>query len=144
MPSTEVLAGELPALTALLIFSANIILTKVASRHGPRRGTGTALLPHLAMTRGDPAGFSVLRQAARSGVLLFALSGSLSIIAQMCTIAAMRHLPVALVALITLCTPVLVFPASWFLLGNQERITTRTHAGATLTLCGIALLLVPR
>jgi drug/metabolite transporter (DMT)-like permease len=99
------------------------------------------MLLHLAITRGDPGARAALRRAARPGVIMFAVSGSLTITAQMCTIMAMRHVPVALVALITLCTPVLVFPASYFLLRNQERMTARTLAGALLALIGVGLLL---
>jgi drug/metabolite transporter (DMT)-like permease len=108
---------------------------------GALLGAGAAMLLHLAITRGDPAARAALRRAPRSGVIMFAVSGSLTITAQMCTIMAMRHVPVALVALITLCTPVVVFPASYFLLRNQERITGRTVAGGTLALLGMGLLL---
>ena len=109
---------------------------------GALLGAGAALTLHLAVSRGDRATLRKLRDAAPAGIALFALSGSLTVSAQMCVIAAMRHTPVAVVALVTLCTPLLVFPASYFLLGNQERITLRTIAGAACTLGGIALLLL--
>jgi drug/metabolite transporter (DMT)-like permease len=60
----------------------------------------------------------------------------------MCVIAAMRHAPVAVVALITLCTPLLVFPLSYMLLENQERIGVTTVAGGALTLVGVAALVL--
>ena len=75
-------------------------------------------------------------------MLLFAISGVLTISAQMCVIAAMRHAPVAVVALITLCTPLLVFPLSYFVLKNQERIGVTTLAGGALALASIALLIL--
>jgi drug/metabolite transporter (DMT)-like permease len=108
---------------------------------GSLLGAAAALMLHLAVTRGDPGARAALRNSARGGIVLFAISGSLTITAQMFTLAAMRYVPVAVVALITLCTPLLVFPASYLLLRNQERITGRTVTGAALTLAGIGLLL---
>ena len=109
---------------------------------GALLGASAALAVHLAVSRGDRRAWRMLRGARRSGVALFALSGCLTISAQMCVISAMRDTPVAVVALVTLCTPLLVFPASYFLLGNQERITLRTVMGAGCTIGGIALLLL--
>jgi drug/metabolite transporter (DMT)-like permease len=54
----------------------------------------------------------------------------------------LRYVPVAVVALITLCTPLVVFPLSYFMLRNQEQITIRTLAGGALTLAGIAVLVL--
>ena len=83
-----------------------------------------------------------LRGADRTGVVLFAFSGVLTISAQMCVIVAMRATPVAVVALITLCTPLLVFPLSYFLLRNDEGINGRTLMGAVLTLAGISAIIL--
>lgn len=93
-------------------------------------GTDTA-----ATTRG-------LRTLDRTGVVLFAVGGVLTICAQMGVVAAMRYVPVAIVALITLCTPIIVFPLSYFVLRNQERISLRTVAGGALTLGGIGFLIL--
>ena len=54
----------------------------------------------------------------------------------------MAHTPVAVVAVITLCTPLLVFPLSYFLLKNDEGIKGRTLIGAMLTLVGIATIIL--
>ena len=62
----------------------------------------------------------------------------LTIGGQLLTVAAMAFTPVAVVSLITLCTPLVVFPVSYFLLGNEEGIGWRTVAGGLLTLGGIA------
>lgn len=77
----------------------------------------------------------------RMAVLLYTLGGVLTISAQVCMIASMKHIPVAITTLITLCTPVLVIPASYFLLRNQEGLRGTTLAGAALTLGGIATIL---
>jgi drug/metabolite transporter (DMT)-like permease len=101
-------------------------------------GALSGIACHFAFGRGHGDMLRSLRTAHRGGLALFALSGVLTVVAQVCTIAAMKIAPVALVSLITLCTPLLVFPASYFLLGNDEGINARTLAGAALSLAGIA------
>jgi hypothetical protein len=44
--------------------------------------------------------------------------------------------------MVTLCTPLLVFPMSYWLLRNQEGITLRTLLGGGVTLAGIAVLVL--
>ena len=41
-----------------------------------------------------------------------------------------------------LCTPLVVFPVSYFFLGNDEGINVRTLLGAALTLSGIGLIVL--
>jgi drug/metabolite transporter (DMT)-like permease len=101
-------------------------------------GAMTGLALQLALGRGHSSAVRNLRAADRRGVQLFALSGVLTIAGQLLTVAAMAFTPVAVVSLITLCTPLLVFPASYFLLRNEEGIGVRTLAGGVLTLAGIA------
>ena len=92
-------------------------------------GAVAGIACHFAFSRGHRDMLRGLRTAHRGGVAVFVLSGILTIIAQACLIAAMKVSPVALVALITLCTPLLVFPMSYFFLGNDEGINARTLAG---------------
>ena len=75
-------------------------------------------------------------------MLVYALTGMLTISAQVCVIASMRYIPVSIANLITLSTPVLVTPASYFLLKNREGITLRTIFGSTLVLVGINIILL--
>jgi drug/metabolite transporter (DMT)-like permease len=105
-------------------------------------GAMAGIACHFAFTRGRRDMLRGLRGAHRGGLALFALSGVLTIVAQVCTIAAMKLAPVSVVALITLCTPLVVFPMSYFFLGNDEGINARTLAGAALTLAGIAMILL--
>ncbi len=86
--------------------------------------------------------FHKLAQADRAGVLVYALTGVLTISAQVCVIASMRYIPVSIANLITLSTPVLVTPASYVLLKNREGITLRTILGSTLVLAGITIILL--
>ena len=105
-------------------------------------GAVAGIVCHFAFTPRRRQMVRGLRGADRGGLALFALSGVLTIVAQVCTIAAMKLAPVAIVALITLCTPLLVFPASYFFLGNDERIDGRTLVGAALSLAGIAMIVL--
>jgi drug/metabolite transporter (DMT)-like permease len=105
-------------------------------------GAASGIACHFALSRGHASMLRSLRTAHRGGLALFAVSGVLTIVAQVCTIAAMKVTPVSLVALITLCTPLLVFPASYFLLGNDERINARTLAGGALSIAGIAMIVL--
>jgi drug/metabolite transporter (DMT)-like permease len=109
---------------------------------GALLGAIAAILLQLALTRDNARNWRTLREADRVGILLFAVSGAMTITAQMCVISAMGYLPVAVVALITLCTPMLVLPMSYFLLGNQEGITARTLFGGALVLGGIGFLVL--
>jgi drug/metabolite transporter (DMT)-like permease len=101
-------------------------------------GALTGLALQLALGKGQREVLRGLSTADRRGVQLFVASGVLTIGGQLLTVAAMAFTPVAVVSLITLCTPLVVFPASYFLLGNEEGIGWRTVAGGVLTLGGIA------
>lgn len=101
-------------------------------------GALTGLALQLALGKGQREVVRSLSTADRRGVQLFVASGVLTIGGQLLTVAAMAFTPVAVVSLITLCTPLVVFPASYFLLGNEEGIGWRTVAGGLLTVVGIA------
>lgn len=97
---------------------------------------------HLLLGSGHREVLRKVRHGSRTGVMLFAMSGVITISAQMFLIAGMAQAPVAVVALITLCTPIVVFPLSYFLLGNREAMTARTVAGAALALAGMAIIIL--
>jgi drug/metabolite transporter (DMT)-like permease len=97
---------------------------------------------HLIFSRDKAALAARLRSADRRGVLIFALMGVTTITAQMCTIASMRYIPVAIAALVTLCSPLLVFPLSYWLLKNSDAVTGRTVLGCALALLGIVMIVL--
>jgi drug/metabolite transporter (DMT)-like permease len=105
-------------------------------------GAVAGIACHFAFARGHRDMLRGLRAAHRGGLALFALSGVLTIVAQTCVIAAMKLAPVSVVALITLCTPLIVFPVSYFVLGNDEGISARTLVGAGLTIAGVATIVL--
>lgn len=100
------------------------------------------LVLHVAFSSGKREMLAGLRTANRSGALLYALMGVTTISAQMCTIGAMRYIPLSIATLITLCTPVLVFPLSHLLFKNSENITRTTLIGCALTLLGIFIIVL--
>lgn len=105
-------------------------------------GASGGLLLHAAFSRDKKQLIGRLRKADRRGVLMFAISGVLTISAQTCLILSLKYIPVSVAALITLCTPLLVFPMSYLLFKNSEKITALTMLGGALTLAGVALIVV--
>jgi drug/metabolite transporter (DMT)-like permease len=105
-------------------------------------GAFAAILLQLAFGRRNRGLLLDVRAADSTGVRLYALGGVLTISAQMCMIASMRHIPVAVATVITLCTPLVVMPISYWAMRNQEEIGLATLAGAALTLAGIAIVVL--
>ncbi|WP_375141679.1 hypothetical protein [Bacillus sp. EB600] len=64
-------------------------------------------------------------------------SGMITISAQISVTASMIYIPISIANLITMSTPVIVTPISYFLFKNQEGITLRTVAGIILVMAGI-------
>ena len=105
-------------------------------------GAVCGLALHLVFSA-DKGGIAArLRTASRSGMALYALIGVTTISAQMCVIASMRYIPLSIATLVTLCTPLLVFPLSHVLFRNQDKVTAATLAGSALTLLGIFIIVV--
>lgn len=105
-------------------------------------GALIGLALHVAFSSGRREMLSGLRTANRSGALLYALLGVCTIFAQMCAIGAMRYIPLSIATLITLCTPVLVFPLSHMLFKNSENINRTTLVGCALALLGIFIIVL--
>jgi drug/metabolite transporter (DMT)-like permease len=83
-----------------------------------------------------------VRGADRIGIWLWTLSGVLTISAQVCLMAATRHIPIAVGVVVSAALPVFVIPASVLLLKNKEAVTGRTALGGLLILAGVAGLLL--
>jgi drug/metabolite transporter (DMT)-like permease len=83
-----------------------------------------------------------LRSADTKGIWLYALSGVLTISAQIGQIASMHYIPISIATLITTAQPLLVIPLSYFLLKNQEGIHTRIVIGSLLVLLGIGTIIL--
>lgn len=105
-------------------------------------GAVCGLVLHLSFSSGKRQLVARLREASRSGLWLYALIGVATISAQMCTIGAMRYIPLSVATLVTLCTPLLVFPLSHWMFKQQEEITATLLAGSALTLLGIFIIVL--
>ncbi len=75
--------------------------------------------------------------------LVYAGVGCMQILAQVCMVAALAHIPASIAALIALCSPLVVMPASLLLFRNREGIGLFVVLGMVITMGGVALTLVP-
>jgi drug/metabolite transporter (DMT)-like permease len=105
-------------------------------------GAVAALALQLAITAMSREGLRPLAHADRRGLALYAAMGVTTVSALALTIAAMALAPVALVALITLSTPLLILPFSATMLRHEERIGLRMVAGAMLAVGGMAVIIL--
>lgn len=109
---------------------------------GALAGAVCGLVLHLAFSPGKRELVARLRAASRSGAWLYALIGVCTISAQICVISSMRYIPLAIATLVTLCTPLLVFPLSRLLFKDREDITAATLLGSAMTLIGIFIIVM--
>ena len=68
--------------------------------------------------------------------------GSLQFLAQALVIASMKYIPASMAALISMCTPLVVLPVSYFALRNDEHVSWVTVLGIAITLTGITLVVL--
>lgn len=105
---------------------------------GALLGASSGLALH-AVTSGEMRNLMrALKASDKRGIGLYLLSGVLTSAGQIFAISSMAFIPAAVSALITLCSPILVLPASYWFLQNEERITVKSVLGAILSLCGAA------
>lgn len=109
---------------------------------GALAGAICGLTLHLAFSSGKRGMLANLHSVSRSGAWLYALVGVSTISAQMCMIASMRFIPLSVATLVTLCTPLLIFPINHWLFSNEDEVTAFTLVGGALTLLGIAIIVL--
>ena len=105
-------------------------------------GALTGLVTHYLFSADKASLMTRLRAAEPQGLWLFALVGAANISGQITTIASMQYIPLAVAALVGLCTPLLVFPISYLLFKNQERVTPTVLAGGAFTLLGMVVVVL--
>ena len=136
-------SGVAAGVGATLAYSASNVLRGASVRQwnepvaGAMLGAIAALALHLVVGSSHVATVRKVIAADRTAVALYALGGVLTISAQMCMIASMRLVPVAVATVITLCTPLVVIPASYWLFANRERLGVATLLGAAITMAGV-------
>jgi drug/metabolite transporter (DMT)-like permease len=109
---------------------------------GALAGAVLGLLLQLAFSTDKSTLGKQFKNASRSGLGFFALIGVATISGQILSIGAMRYIPLSVAAVVTLCTPLLVFPLSRLLFKNQEPMSTSLLAGSAMTLIGIAVIVL--
>ena len=133
---------------ATLAYSVGNVLRGGAVREwnepiaGAMLGALAAIALHLVIGSDHAALARRIGAAERSSVRLYALGGVLTISAQMCMVASMHYVPVAVTTVITMCTPLVVIPASYWLLKNRERLGVATLIGTAVTMGGVLAILV--
>jgi drug/metabolite transporter (DMT)-like permease len=83
-----------------------------------------------------------LRSADRRGIWLWLLAGGVTIAGQIAVIAATAYIPIAVAVAISSAVPIVVIPVSVLLLGNVDRVTRRTVAGAALVVGGVVAMVL--
>jgi drug/metabolite transporter (DMT)-like permease len=143
-------SGLLLGVGSSLAYAVGNVLRAAAVRRWPEAiagaliGAAAGVVLQFATDRGSLRRLDAIRHASRVGVALYTLCGVLTITGQTLVIASMAYIPVSFTALITLCTPLLVFPVSYFLLHNEEQLTWSTLVGCLITLAGMAVLILNR
>jgi len=138
--------GALFGLLTITGFGASNAIRGLAMRSwdeaifGAVLGAAAAFVMQAATTRDWRRVARELRAAPPAGLLLYVASGVATLGGAIFLISATLHMEIALAALITHTTPLLIFPVSVILYKNREGLTPRTFAGVGLVLAGIALL----
>ena len=109
---------------------------------GATIGAAAGLLVLLLASRTKLKGYRLEILANPRGAALFTGIGVLQFIAQSLVIASMKYIPVSVAALISMCTPLIVMPLSYFLLRNHEKLNWVMTLGIFITLCGAAISLL--
>ena len=105
-------------------------------------GAVFGLILHLVFSPDKAGLLTRLRSADAKGAWQYVLIGMCNISAQAGIISAMRFIPLSVVTLITLCTPILVFPASYFLFKAKGEFTVATLVGSAIALLGVAIIVM--
>ncbi len=109
---------------------------------GTTIGACAALLALLVASRHKLPAYRQEVLGNRRGAWLFAGIGVLQFLAQALVIASMKYIPVSVAALVSMCTPLVVVPISYFILRNEERLNGVMLMGILITLCGTLTSLV--
>ncbi len=103
---------------------------------GALAGAVTATVVYGLLHPPARAADSGLRRPRR-GLVLWSLSGALTIGGQAAVIASTGYLPVSVAVAISAATPMVVIPVSVLLFANREKVRPRTVAGAVLIAGGV-------
>lgn len=139
-------SGMALAMVGSLAYAISTVMRAAAVRRwdepllGALLGAASGLVLHLATSRETRNLFGALKASDRHGLALYVASGVLTSTGHILGISSMAFIPAAVSALITLCSPILVLPLSYWLFRNEEGITTKAVLGTLLSLGGAAVI----
>jgi len=105
-------------------------------------GAVAGLVLHVAVTPGKRDLLAQLARADRRGLWLFAIVGLGNIGGQIFSIGAMRYIPMGIAVLLSMSTPLLIFPLSRLMFANSEPWTVKLIGGSALAMAGIVLVVL--
>jgi drug/metabolite transporter (DMT)-like permease len=105
-------------------------------------GATAGLIMHISVTPGKRDLLVQLRRASPRGLGLFVIVGLGNIGGQIFSIGAMRYMPISIAVLLSMCTPLLIFPLSRLMFADSEPWTLKLIGGSALALAGIVLVVL--
>ncbi len=109
---------------------------------GSAIGALVGLATLLVASRKQLGGYVREIRANPGGARVYFAVGTMQFTAQVLVIASMRYIPAAVAGLISMSTPVLVMPMSYFLLRKQENLTPAAVLGICITLASLVLVVL--
>lgn len=143
-----VLGSMVVGLGSSAAYSGSMVLRAAAVRDwnepmlGAALGAVSGFLVLLIASRRQLAGYVREIQSHPAGARTYLLVGLMQFAAQALVIASMKHIPAGVAALISMSTPLVVVPVSYFFLRQQEKLNPATVLGIGITLAGILLVVL--
>lgn len=143
-----VLGSMVVGLGSSAAYSGSNVLRAAAVRDwnepmlGAALGAVSGFLVLLIASRRQLAGYVREIQSHPASARTYLLVGLMQFAAQALVIASMKHIPAGVAALISMSTPLVVVPVSYFFLRQQEKLNPATVLGIGITLAGILLVVL--
>ena len=109
---------------------------------GAAIGSVAGLMALLLASRKQLPGYLREIFAQPAGARVYVAVGVMQFLGQCLVTASMNYIPASLAALISMCTPLVVMPISYFFLRKQENLNLATVLGICITLSGIVLVVL--
>ena len=143
-----VLGSMVVGLGSSAAYSGSNVLRAAAVRDwnepmlGAALGAVSGFLVLLIASRRQLAGYVQEIRSHPAGARTYLIVGLMQFTAQALVIASMKHIPAGVAALISMSTPLVVVPISYFFLRQQEKLNPATVLGIGITLAGLLLVVL--
>ncbi len=134
--------GSAAAYSGSHVFRADAVREWNEPLLGAAIGVVAGLAALVFASRKQLPGYFREIRAHRLGAAVYLGVGTMQFLAQSLVIASMKYIPASLAALISMATPLVVMPISYFVLRKQENLTPAVVLGICITLAGIALVVL--